>query len=92
MPKEKAVNSINARLSDSEYEEYLRLGGITWFRLYLRHSAELKATLELQSLEKENRTKARQNLRYHSTVPERATQVVASKWQSVKDIVKAKAR
>ena len=92
MRKEKALNAINARLTDSEYEEYLRLGGITWFRLYLRHSAELKATIELQNLDKENKRKARQNLRYHSTVPERATQVVASKWQPVKDIVKAKAR
>jgi hypothetical protein len=92
MRKEKTLNSINARLTDSEYDEYLRLGGITWFRLYLRHSAELKATVDIQNLDKENRRKARQNLRYHSTVPERATQVVASKWQPVKAIIQAKVR
>jgi hypothetical protein len=92
MQKEKALNAINARLTDSEYEEYLRIGGITWFRLYLRHSAELKATIDIQNLDKENKRKARQNLRYHSTVPERTTQVVASKWQPVKAIIQAKVR
>jgi hypothetical protein len=92
MQKEKVLNAINARLTDSEYEEYLRIGGITWFRLYLRHSAELKATIDIQNLDKENKRKARQNLRYHSTVPERTTQVVASKWQPVKAIIQAKVR
>jgi hypothetical protein len=92
MRKEKVLNSINARLTDPEYEEYMKLGGIAWFRLFLRHSAEMRATIELQNLTKTDRSKAKQNLRYHSTVPTGATEVVATKWQPVQQIIKSKAR
>jgi hypothetical protein len=92
MRKEKVLNSINARLTDPEYAEYLKLGGIAWFRLFLRHSAEMRATIELQKLSKPDKSKAKQNLRYHNTVPAGATQVVASKWQPVQQIIQAKAR
>lgn len=92
MRKEKVLNSINARLTDPEYAEYLKLGGIAWFRLFLRHSAEMRATIELQKLSKPDRSKAKQNLRYHNTVPEGTTAVVASKWQPVQQIIQSKAR
>jgi hypothetical protein len=91
MRKEKVLNGVTARLTDTEFAEYQRLGGITWLRLFLRHSAELKASLDIQSLEKEQRKKARQNLRYYErTVSEAPAKVVASKWQPVKALIEAK--
>lgn len=91
MRKEKVLNGVTARLTDTEFAEYKRLGGITWLRLFLRHSAELKASLDLQNLEKEQRKKARQNLRYYErTVSEAPAKVVASKWQPVKALIEAK--
>ena len=91
MRKEKVLNGVTARLTDTEFAEYQRLGGITWLRLFLRHSAELKASLDLQNLEKEQRKKARQNLRYYErTMSEAPAKVVASKWQPVKALIEAK--
>ena len=91
MRKEKVLNGVTARLTDTEFAEYQRLGGITWLRLFLRHSAELKASLDIQNLEKEQRKKARQNLRYYErTMSEAPAKVVASKWQPVKALIEAK--
>jgi len=91
MRKEKVLNGVTARLTDTEFAEYQKLGGITWLRLFLRHSAELRASLDLQKLEKEQRKHARQNLRYHQrAVSEAPAKVAASKWQPVKAIIEAK--
>jgi hypothetical protein len=35
----KQGRSVNVRLTPSEYSEYQRLGGVKWFRMFLRMSA-----------------------------------------------------
>ena len=93
--KEKAVNPTNVRLTDSEFAEYKRLGGVKWLRLYLRQSAEMQAYLELESYGAKDKELAKKSLWYanKTTKSGGATDVVAvpkSRWQVVNKITKAR--
>ena len=48
MIKEKTElgKSITLRLTQSEYAEYVRLGGIKWMRMFLRMSAGIQKELK----------------------------------------------
>ena len=48
MVKEKTElgRAITLRLTQSEYAEYVRLGGIKWMRLFLRMSAGIQKELK----------------------------------------------
>lgn len=93
--KEKAVNAANVRLTDSEYAEYQRLGGIKWLRMYLRQSVEMQAYLELESYGNKDKKLAKKSLWYANKTANSggATEVVAvpkSRWQVVNKITKAR--
>ena len=38
--------AVNIRLTQSEYAEYVRLGGVKWIRLFLRMSAGIQKELK----------------------------------------------
>lgn len=63
MRKEKVVHAVNVRLNDTEYEEYLRLGGVKWMRLYLRQSIEMKEMLEIESQDQRYKTQIKRRIR-----------------------------
>ena len=46
--KEKSLvgHAVAVRLTQSEYAEYKRLGGIKWLRMYLRMNAEIYKTVQ----------------------------------------------
>jgi hypothetical protein len=46
--KEKTLvgHAVAVRLTQSEYAEYKRLGGIKWLRMYLRMNAEIYKTVQ----------------------------------------------
>lgn len=48
MIKEKTEQgrAVNIRLTQSEYAEYVRLGGVKWIRLFLRMSAGIQKELK----------------------------------------------
>ena len=48
MIKEKTEQgrAVNIRLTQSEYAEYVRLGGVKWIRLFLRLSAGIQKELK----------------------------------------------
>jgi len=93
--KEKTLHAVNVRLTDSEYAEYLRLGGIKWVRLFLRQSIEMQAMLEPESYERKERELAKRSLWHTNKAANSggATKVVAvpkSRWQVVNKITKAR--
>jgi len=63
MRKEKALNAINVRLTDSEYAEYLRLGGVKWMRLFLRQSIEMQETLAIERYEPKDKIEIKRRIR-----------------------------
>lgn len=48
MVKEKTElgRSVNIRLTQSEYAEYVRLGGVKWMRMFLRMSAGIQKEIK----------------------------------------------
>lgn len=46
--KEKTLvgHAVAVRLTQSEYKEYQRLGGIKWLRMYLRMNADIYKTVQ----------------------------------------------
>ena len=89
--KEKTVRAVNMRLTESEYDEYIQLGGIKWIRLFLKHSADMRKHLELESYDKQIKKVVKQNLIYHtknikSGTTEGVVAVPKSKWQIVRKI------
>ena len=48
MVKEKTElgRSVNIRLTQSEYAEYVRLGGVKWMRLFLQMSAGIQKEIK----------------------------------------------
>jgi hypothetical protein len=38
--------AVNIRLTQSEYDEYVRLGGVKFFRLFLRTSAGIQKEIK----------------------------------------------
>lgn len=89
MQKEKTVRAVNMRLTESEYEEYTRLGGIKWIRLFLKQSAEMRIMLEIEQHEQKEKTEIKRRIRRASknTEPTRAVDLVAvpkSVWQIVR--------
>lgn len=88
MRKEKAVRAVNMRLTESEHEEYLRLGGIKWIRLFLKQSVEMYKMLEIEKHEQREKTEIKRRIRRaaQNSEPRGATGVVAvpkSVWQVV---------
>lgn len=63
MRKEKTLHAVNVRLTDSEYAEYLRLGGVKWIRLYLRQSIEMQETLAIERYEPKDRIEIKRRIR-----------------------------
>ena len=62
MRKEKALRAVNVRLTESDYAEYIRLGGVKWIRLYLRQSIEMRAMMEIEKREQREKTNIKRQI------------------------------
>lgn len=93
MRKEKTLHAVNMRLTPSEYEEYLRLGGIKWIRLYLRQSIEMQETLAVERYEPKDKIEIKRRIRRAAQNSEAGgTQSVVAVPKSVWQVVRSPAQ
>jgi len=88
--KEKTLvgHSVAVRLTQSEYAEYQKLGGIKWLRMYLRQSIEMQAMMEIERRDPAERKEIKRRIRRaaQDSEPRGTAELVAvpkSVWQVV---------